>query len=221
MRQLSFLCSLMVLLSLLAVTPAMATGVFTTEGSFVAAMQPGYYLQNLVGLTVQVGFNPGPVTMVFGPTNGYSWTVTDSNAYGDPTGLFEVPGGLSTWLSYDTMTFNFTGSPTLVTAVGGTFFANNNAGGTVNSLITVLLNDGTTQSLSTPGFRGFTSDVGITSMRVWSNVGVSNRVDGTMYAGAGKLYVGSEVPEPLSLFLGGGGLLGLGLTRRWRKTQSG
>lgn len=195
---------LVVILAMLA-SPVMADITYTSEAAFTGALQPGYSYKDLTGLHVQSGFAPGPSTMAFGPTNGFSWTVSVANTYGDATGLYEVTDGLSTWLSYDVMTFNFVGSPTLVKAVGGTFFANNNAGSTINGAVEVLLNDGTKATLTTPGFRGFIADVGIASMKVWSDVGVSHHTDGTVYAGVGELYVGtgpvSSVPEPLSILL--------------------
>jgi hypothetical protein len=113
------------------------------------------------------------------------------------------------------LTFTFTGSPALVTAVGGTFFANDNAGDTINSSIEVKLNDGSTVTLTTPGFRGFTSSAGIASMTVWSDVGVAGYPnDGTVFPGVGELYVGAAgslptVPEPGSILLLVGMLAGV------------
>ncbi|MBZ5625419.1 MAG: PEP-CTERM sorting domain-containing protein [Acidobacteriia bacterium] len=195
------------------------TTVWNNEASFVAAIQPGYYLKDLVGMTVQSGFNPGPASLAFGPTKGFSWNVTVGNAYSDSTGFFEVPAGLSTWFSYDVMTFSFVGSPTPVTAVGGTFFANDNSGNTVASMVEGLLNDGTKVTLTKPGFGGFTSDVGISSLKVWSIDGISQHVDGTTYAGVGELYVGS-IPEPATITLIGAGLLGLGILGRRRRRST-
>ena len=98
-------------------------------------------------------------------------------------------------------------------AVGAEFFATDINDDAVSTLVTITLGDGTVESFTPTSFaetfRGFTSDVAITSL-------VISAPGQARYAGLDNLTVGAlAVPEPSAWALMGLGLAGvLALTRR-------
>ncbi len=194
---------------------AMGAVEYTTEASFLGAIAPGYYLEDFGSVLP----NPSdlPTSLDFGPVNGYSFTATA------PDGLYGIPGvpgyepALSTNTASDPITITFTGAP--VTAVGGTFMATDIDGNLWDADVTVLLSDGTTQSLTRTGFLGFTSNIAITGLSVTADQGL-----GFNWAAVDNFYVGSaassspgpDVPEPFSVMLG---VMGLGSVAGFRRLR--
>ena len=143
-----------------------------------------------------------------------------------PGELYAAPGLMSTNSGEALLTFTFTG--TLPTAVGGLFFTSDASFNAVSSALSVSLNDGTFINLPAPtggglnmtgAFAGFTSDVGITSLKVG---GPFSSLPGTGFATVNSLYVGTgptaAVPEPSSALMSVVGLLGLVVYRKRMKT---
>ena len=173
------------------------TTVYYTKESFLAHLQPGYYLTDFSSYGYGDPLDGSQTSQTYGPVNGYSWTASARN------GLYSLPGFLSTIdpTKLITITFPVTGNP--VTAVGGIFASTDFDGNVIQQLVTVTLNDGTTASLTGQGFLGFTSTTPIT----WLTInGIDDPDDNYP---AFDFDVGSAaIPEPVSLaLLGLGGLL--------------
>jgi hypothetical protein len=203
----NLLKSLVVLaLGTLILLPAMAGATVTTyydEASFLAALQPGYYLEDFNDVTYNSN-TPGPIDE---SGNGFSYQIS-----GTPTGTFGLNQSISTLYSTDTLSISsFTGNP--VTAIGGQFFPTDLPGDDSTGTILVSLNGAapitlTYTSAAPRQFLGFTSDTLITSLAITNNGAVDAE-----YPSVDHLYVGAAVPLPPSVLLLGSGLLGLGFLR--------
>lgn len=171
------------------------TDVFTDEATFVAQLQPDFYLESFAGSSFGVPFNNEPVANL-GPVNGYAWAATANDPAGAPSGIFSVPNRISTNSATDIMTITMTGAP--VTAVGGIFESTDFDGLPIPLDVIVTLNDGTTETIASgTDFRGFTSDVPILSLTVDGvDTGGTNN-----WPAVGQFYVGNVIPEPASLSL--------------------
>jgi len=165
---------------------ANATVVYESAAGFEAAILPGYYLEDFDE------FFEGQVT---DPSYDFfegGWAYTTSA----PNGLYSGPGVWSTNTAFDPLNIDFTGDA--VTAVGGNMWVTDISFATIPGEITIELSDGTVEVIPTsdPGnFRGFTTDVPITSMSITPSTSGANG-----WATLDNFYVGA-VPEPASLAL--------------------
>jgi MYXO-CTERM domain-containing protein len=180
--------------------PAMAD-VYTDSASFLAAIEPGYYYNNFTG--VPTGAQPS----LSYSSGGFSYTI--STGPGALSGLYNDTGLVSTDNAQDVLYIEFTSGN--VTAVGGNFWATDISFFPIAATVAINLSDGTSvsfNSTSANDFRGFTSNVTITSMTI-------DAIDGVAFAWTAmdNLYVGM-VPAPGAMALLGLG--GLAASRRRR-----
>jgi hypothetical protein len=206
---------LLVLVSLgLSVMTAHATAIYTNQASFLAATQPGYYLETFNSLPQFTSLTP-PLNF---SKNGFSYNVT--TASGNP--FFNIGPSGDTWLStfheFDPIVFNVTSNN--VTAIGGSFFLTNVNGDISGGTLTVTLNNGSMFSItnaSSTSFIGFTTGVPIQSLTVTPPASGSTLI----FATVNDFITGKSVPETgssvLLLGLGTVGLLGVGQAFRWGK----
>ena len=201
-----FVATILLILSVTN-TALAATAVFTDEGSFLAAIQGGYYLEDFSVFTY--GSFVGP-SLDFGPVNGFSYTMSA------PQDLWSGDGNMSTNVPDDPITITFTGSA--VTAVGGLFWPTDVDGYDLIGDVDVALSDGTSLSLidaDLSTFRGFVTDgAAFTSMSVTS-------VDFVKWPTVDDFYVGQALGEPVVVPAPGALLLGvLGLScAGWRRRR--
>src|SRR5437764_9972425 len=154
---------LLVLVSLeLTAMTTQATTIYTNQAAFLAATQPGSYLETFNSLP-QFTQLASPLSF---SSNGFSYNATAPTA-----GFFNLGPTGDTWLStfheFDPIIFNFTSNN--VTSVGGFFFLTDLTGNVAGGTVTVTLNNGKmfsiTDAIST-SFIGFTTGVPIQSLTV-------------------------------------------------------
>jgi hypothetical protein len=193
---------------------ASAALVFTTEASFLTAINPGYYLNDFGDVTgVGVLSSPRSYSGGSGP---FSYDISSSSGY-----LYGVlPGGnpaMSTGFDSDILTVSFTSGN--VTAVGGLFFLTDDPGAATSGTVKVDLSDSTSQTFAAGSFRGFVTSAGgpvITSLSLDSlTTGAYPTLD-HLYAGT------TPVPEPTTMIAGALLLLPFGAStfRFFRKNRT-
>ena len=202
---------LLILMSLaLSAMTARATATYTNQAAFLAATQPGYYLET---------FNSLPqFTQLASPlnfsSNGFTYNATAPTA-----GFFNIGPSGDTWLStfheFDPIIFNFTSNN--VTSVGGFFFLTDLTGNVAGGTVTVTLNNGKMFSItdaSSTSFIGFTTGAPIQSLTVTPPSSGATLV----FATVNDFITGKAVPETgssaLPLGFGMAGLLGVGRSFR-------
>lgn len=182
--------------------PALATSVvYTNSVAFLADVAPGQYTENFDGLL-------SPPSGPFGFSGGaFNYSASA------PSDLYLEGGFLGAAKDNEALTITFAGGN--VRAIGANFFATDFFDAFQSVSLTLTLSDGTVETF-TPGtqtdsYRGFISDIAITSL-VISGPGADH------YAGLDNLTVGGvpggQVPEPAAWSLVGLALAGLLVTRR-------
>ena len=204
------LCAILVFCALSG--SAYATTIYTDQASFLAAIAPGYYLENFTTFSDgdPLGGDPSPTEYQSSTVNGFSWTLTA------PDGLWSLQNGVSAAYPLENLTITFTGAP--VKAVGGVFSATDYVGDVIpTASVVVTLADGTNRTVLGSGFVGFTSTTAITSLRITP----LETAEGNWSAFRG-LYTGvGSVPEPasiLSLVMGVVGIASTAGLRRLRRS---
>ncbi|HVT12924.1 MAG TPA: PEP-CTERM sorting domain-containing protein [Fimbriimonadaceae bacterium] len=172
---------------------------YTSEASFLAAIDPTYYLEDFSGFTVGNPLNGLQSSWDAPGGNGYDWT---ASAVG---GLYSNTHAISTNGSRQPLTITFTGAP--VTAFGGFIGGTDFNSNLVADTATMSLSNGDSQSIDTTagsdGFLGWVGDTAISSLSM--NVSQSNTFIQLRHA-----YTGSApVPEPASLAVLGLGAIAL------------
>lgn len=214
----------MPLLLVLVVLPGAAPGALIyDQATFIASLQPGYYLENFSGL-VGPGDIPSPINFSGG---AFAYTAAA------PGGFYAVqtPSGsgnqvLSTTFGDDPITLTFTSGN--VTAVGGFFLVTDINGDIATGSITLTFNDGTTVTLTNQTLSSFTGYVSpglpITSLTI---LAVQPQGDGaSVWPTVDDLIVGAAaengtppngdgaIPEPSTLWLLAGGIVAVVIGRR-------
>ncbi len=196
-------------LSLASASAFTATSITDTPAAFLAQVAPGYYTESFDGLASPPS---GPVAFAAG---GFAYT---ASAPGD---IYLGGDFLGAAMDDVALTIDFTSGN--VTALGANFFASDFFDGFQAASITLTLGDGTvevfTPASAADSFRGFVSDVAITTLVVRAPAFLSTGFgDVVLYAGLDNLTVGvaTVVPEPTSGVLMALGLAGLLLARRRR-----
>lgn len=188
-----------------------ADTIFTSQAAFLAAIEPGYYLETFDSLP-QYTAGDGIEDFSMPP---FSYRATNQS------GFFHVGPPGDTWMSTifadEDIVFTFNGAP--VTAVGGFFFLTDFDGFVTGGTVTVTLNNGTTFSVSNAtetSFIGFTTDIPILTLTLTPDQ------SGQFFTWptANDFIVGvaspqQAIPEPASVVLAGLGIAGFaGLARR-------
>jgi hypothetical protein len=179
----------------LASIAAPAATIFSDQSAFVAALQPGFYLEDFSGFSG--GFLSAPHDFSQG---GFAYTASATQ------GLFvvsSISNALSTNVSNDPLTFDFTSGN--VTAVGGLFYPTALDGSLATGNIELALSDGTDVNLTDPGITSFTGFITSGGVLITS---LTVSPQSTQFATVDNFYVGAAatpeaVPEPsMGAFLG-------------------
>jgi hypothetical protein len=186
---------------------------YTSEASFLAAINPTYYLENFNNFTFGSPL-AGDASWAAPGANGYGWTATTLNSAGTAAGggLYSNVGALSTNVANDRLVLTFSGSP--VSAFGGNVANSDINGALIPGTVTITLSDNTTQSIVFPtaaeGFLGWAGPQVITSVQLFATGTTNNWVQlDHAYTGA------SAVPEPMTVT--GLAIGALALLRRRKK----
>jgi hypothetical protein len=207
-------------LSLAAAFPASAASVTTynNAGTFISALQSSYLENfNSIGLGAQLG----PMNF---SGNSYSYSV---DVPSDSIYIIDSPSSpgdhaFSTANPDFSIVFTFASG---IDSVGGNFFATDAPGNVSSGVITILLNDGTTQVLTNPAgsdFSGFiSSGADISSLTVSSSSADAYATVDNYYVGrhmdedhGGGPHAAAPEPQSFALLLGGIGAFALRLRRR-------
>ncbi len=177
------------------------TTVYDNEADFLSNIEPGSYFEGFDGVPIGAA---GPILSFTDGTFSYDITATGAGS----NNLFNDPGLVSTDSALDALVITFTSGN--VTAVGGRMFASDILFFPIGADMTATLSDGTVVNFSSPGddFRGFTSDMTITSLTIDASDAAANA-----WATLDNLRVG-VIPAPGTMALLGFG--GLAATRRRR-----
>jgi hypothetical protein len=165
---------------------------YTSESSFLAAINPTFYLEDFTNWTFGAPLDGTQLSWAAPGANGYGWTASSVN------GLFSTPGALSTDSSNDPVTFTFTGAP--VKAFGGIFGNTDVNGAFIAGTVTLLMSNGDTTSQTYgaggSGFIGWTSNTAIASVTMSATSGALNN-----WIQGDHIYTGTvaTVPEPMTV----------------------
>lgn len=197
----NFRLTILAIALMLAAGTAQGALIFTDLTTFLAELQPGYYLEDYSSYSWG---SQGQTTSF--SQGGFSYSASA------PLGLWintAIGNSLSTVYADDAISFTFTSGN--VTAVGGYFFPTNVNEQLIAGDVVLTLSDGTIHVLNNPGttsFVGFitTGGVLITSLTVDApdTIGYSWPTVDDFYVGA----AGDAIPEPstfLLLTIGAGG----------------
>jgi hypothetical protein len=191
------------------ISSAPAAGTFyTSEASFVLALNPTFYLEDFSGFTFGAPLNGTQLTYDAPGANGYDWTAFCA------TGLYSNASALSVSVGNTAITIGFTGLT--VTALGGIFADTDVAGASIAGTVMITTSDGGMQSIATTtdAFIGYTSTTPIVSVTfIATGAPATNNFIQIDHFYTGALAV---VPEPatVSLSLLGFGLLAFAARRR-------
>ena len=182
-----------------------ASTVYTSSSSFLSLLTPGAYTETFTGLTSPSGSDPAVFT-----GSGFTYSAVSL-----PTGLYLDDGALAANQVDQTIVLSFGPG---INAIGGNFFSTNISSAFQASSVTIALSDGTTTTFTATvagdSYRGFVSDVAITSLTL------TVPTQQSLYASIDNLTVGAAVavpvPEPASFALFGLGLAGLAAVARRR-----
>ena len=187
-------------LTAFAAGSAMAT-VYSDSATFLANINAGYYTN---------GFDDtvsGPSADLSYSDSGFSYTVSASGP--GTNSLYNDPGLVSTDSAVDGILVTFTSGN--VTAVGANMWATDISVFPILADVTVSLSDGTTETFSSSSpsdYRGFTSNVVITSLFIDADDSLANA-----WSTLDNLTVGVAPAPGAAALLGLGGLVA---TRRRR-----
>ena len=183
---------------------------YTSEASFLAAINATYYLEDFSGMTYGNPLDGSQATWAAPGANGYGFTAA---AVGN---LYSNTSALSTNSANTAITLTFSGSP--VSAFGANLANSDINGDFLSGTQTLSISNGDTQDVitltATESFIGWVGSTAspITGVSVESTSGVTNN-----WINLDHAYVGAAapVPEPASMLA-----LGLGLAAAARKRKS-
>lgn len=178
---------------------------YTTEASFLAAINPTYYLEDFSNFTFGSPLDGSQTSWSAPGGNGYGW---DASAAG---GLWSNDSALSTNSANDPIGFTFTGSP--VTAFGGVIANTDISGNIIGGTATLTMSNGDTATVNSNSFLGWVGSSAVSGATLTATGGGS----GLDWAQADHVYTGqaAAVPEPATMV--GLAMGALALMRRRKK----
>jgi hypothetical protein len=180
---------------------------YTDEAAFLAAIQPGFRLEQFTTASgvVELGSPAVFAGVDFAFTASATGGIARSSAIGGGYLTVGQNGNFN-----EPITVSFANSPTSVTAFGANFFNNNNDYSFGLGNLSIVLSDSTTVNINGAAlstFRGFTSDVPIASFTVTAT-------SANHYSSFDNLYMAQAtqvIPLPPAAWAGLTTLAGVGL----------
>ena len=192
----------------LGLTVAANATFYTTEATFLAAIDPTFYLEDFGNFTFGDPLDGSQATWSAPGGNGYGWDVAAAN------GLWSNTSALSTNTADDSLDFTFTGLP--VTAFAGVIANTDISGNSQGGTVTLTMSNGDTMTVADGTFLGWVGTTAVSGASIVAQD--SANPNGFDWIQIDHAYTGATapvVPEPASL-----AVLGLGamvMLRRRKK----
>lgn len=186
--------------ALLSLASAASAQFYSTQAEFTSHVATPFFLDTFASV------GTGSISTYSNSGSGFGYSASATN------GLWGLGGILSTNTATDPLVFDFSSSPTPVTAFGGNFWGTDIDGATIPATVTFTTAGGATFSYDTSSSSSFLGYVGATPL---VSVSIATSAAGVnAWPTADNVILATAVPEPGAMVLSMLGVAGLALALR-------